>query len=341
MSVNAFLDQLHDPHSVRGLIVMINAVDTTSGTCTVDAGDGGGVLDGCPYYGATPIVGDLAVGLRFDNMIVIVGGNSGGLSSVVTGNGIGGVGSAASPVVAKTSNTWGQAALANLGSNSLIGNEIYVDSVGNLRSYPQFITAAAWDASPRNQSDPPSSYPLGQSIMTLTAVQAAAGGWPNGNSAVVVTIRRQEADGTIQWWYKNTSTPSQVEARYRSGGGNGGPWTPWVVAASDSGWIDITVNSGFAANNSTERPSVRLKNGIAYARGGWNNTGIAAINTNYTIGNVPAGYRPLVNLISRAGTNSGLASAGLWVQATGDVQVRTGPNLSSYYMFGGQSWPVD
>lgn len=308
-----------DPHAVRAWVVKITAVDVTTGTCTIDPQDGD-VVPEVPFWGAAPAVGSTQVALLFEGLLGVL----------VAASGV-------------PSNVWGQGALANLGSNSLIGNEIYIDSVGKLRSYPQFITAAAWDASPRNQSDPPSSYPLGQSIMTLTGVQSAAGGWPYGtSSAVVVTIRRQEGDGNIQWWYRNTGSPTGMEVRYRSTAVAAGPWTPWLGAVGpDSGWIPITILPGFAANSANEAPSVRLKGGIVYVRGGYSNTGVIAINTNYTVGNIPAGYRPLINVVSRAGTNSGLASAGLWFAASGDVLIRTGPNLSSYYMSGGQSWPID
>jgi hypothetical protein len=306
-----------DPHKVRAWVVKIIDVTPTQGYCTIDPNDGDVVAE-VPYWGSAPVVGSIQTALMFDGVLGVIS----------TGVAV--------------SNVCGQGALANLGSNSMIGNEIYIDSVGNLRSYPQFITAAAWDASPRNQSDPPSSYPLGQSIMTMLTGQSAAGGWPYGASSVVVTTRRQEGDGNVQWWYRNTSTANQTEARYRSAGLAAGPWTPWLPAVGpDSGWIPITILPGFAANSANEAPSVRLKGGIVYVRGGYSNTGVIAINTNYTVGNIPAGYRPLINVVSRAGTNSGLASAGLWFAASGDVLIRTGPNLSAYYLFGGQSWPID
>lgn len=306
-----------DPHKVRAWVVKIIDVTPTQGYCTIDPNDGDVVAE-VPYWGSVPAVGSIQAALMFDGVLGVIS----------TGVAV--------------SNVWGQGALANLGSNSLIGNEIYIDSVGNLRSYPQFITAAAWDASPRNLSDPPSSYPLGQSIMTLSAAQSAAGGWPSGLSAVVVTIRRQEGDGVVQWWYRNTAGATAAEARYRSAQTAAGPWTPWLGAVGpDSGWVDITVNSGFAAQSSGERPSVRLRNGIVYVRGGWSNTGISAINSSYTVGTIPAGYRPVVNVIGRAGVASGAASANLLFGAAGDVIIRTGPNLTSYYMSGGQSWPID
>lgn len=72
-----------------------------------------------------------------------------------TANGVGGTGSVADPVVARTSGVWGTGSLEGLGSNSLIGQAIYVDSAGNLRAAPLTNVPVLWD----NVQNRPTFFP--------------------------------------------------------------------------------------------------------------------------------------------------------------------------------------
>lgn len=108
---------------------------------------------------------------------------------------------------------------------------------------------------------------------------------------------------------------------------------------ADTGWTDITISAGFAAQG-TDTPQVRKIGGIVYARGGWANTGMA-INNTYSVGTLPAGFLPARNIVGRWGTATGATSGTLFITTAGVVQVRTGGALSTYYLFGGQSWPTD
>lgn len=117
-----------------------------------------------------------------------------------------------------------------------------------------------------------------------------------------------------------------------------------VTAASftnqdDTGWVNVTVAGGFAAQ-AGDAPQVRRIGNIVYARGGWSNTGMA-INTTHNVGTIPAGSRPLGNVVGRAGTSTGATQATMFVTPAGAVQIRTGGALSAYYLFGGESWPND
>lgn len=61
-----------------------------------------------------------------------------------TANGIRGVGTVADPVAARTSGTWGVGPLAGLGSDTTIGQVIYVDSLGDLRAAPATAAQVEW-----------------------------------------------------------------------------------------------------------------------------------------------------------------------------------------------------
>jgi len=109
---------------------------------------------------------------------------------------------------------------------------------------------------------------------------------------------------------------------------------------ADTGWVDITISPGFAANSVDERPQVRRKNGIVYSKGLFASTGMSA-NGGHTVGTIPAGFLPPVNVIVRAGTSAGNVSATVFFSAAGPVIIRPGASLSSYYGVGGFSWTTN
>jgi hypothetical protein len=111
---------------------------------------------------------------------------------------------------------------------------------------------------------------------------------------------------------------------------------------TDTGWVDIAVQSGFGAQGNGEQPQVRRIGSVVYARGGWSGTGIVAANTSYTqVGVIPEGFRPVVNRPMRAGTNAGAVEASIIALANGNVDIRTGATLSPYYFLPSPSWPID
>jgi hypothetical protein len=154
--------------------------------------------------------------------------------------------------------------------------------------------------------------------------------------------------GLLEVFNNNAGSANMVWQRYTNYAGNvsgggfvyergsyNGVWTAWeLIGGQDTGWIDIAISSGFTSQG-TEKPQVRLINGIVYSRGGWSGTGIT-VSANTDIGTVPAGYRPTQNVIWRAGSASGAAVAELFVQSSGVVQVRMGP--TSTYVMLGASW---
>lgn len=102
-------------------------------------------------------------------------------------------------------------------------------------------------------ADPPSKYPIGVSLMQLTAEEAAAGAWPDKNAGQVLTIK--SADGTsrvAQFQFRESAT--KTVAYTRSGlGGDGEAWAPWLAAASPrtaSGSVTIS-SPGNGSNGTT------------------------------------------------------------------------------------------
>lgn len=111
---------------------------------------------------------------------------------------------------------------------------------------------------------------------------------------------------------------------------------------TDTGWLDVTVLSGFAGINATEKPQVRRIGKLCKMRGGFSNTGMS-INTTHTAGELPAGFPPPPVVNTQAALNSSVAPAlaAGFVTALGEIQVRTSGTLGSYYKIDPLSWWVD
>ena len=113
-----------------------------------------------------------------------------------------------------------------------------------------------------------------------------------------------------------------------------------ATASKDYGWVNITVNSGFAAQGA-QIPQLRRVGKLVYVHWGWSNTGLA-VNGTYTVGSVPVGYRPMTDTEPIACVSSaGAATGHFFVTPGGDVQLRTGATLGAYYlMSAGAGWFV-
>ncbi len=253
--------------------------------------------------------------------------------AISVSNGIGGDGSAPNPLKALTSGIWGAAGpggngfpgLDKYGSDSSLGQPVYVDSTGQLRAAPQVLTGDS-----RTAASLSGTYPVGISIMSAST---GVGSWPTGGT--VVTMRRSAAgDGYIaQWFYPGALT---LGLQYRQGSPTA--WSPWIIQAEDTGWQPIAIQSGFTSQGA-EIPQVRRLNGVVYSRGGWSGTGLTVSSTVTGIGIVPAGFRPTQNVIHRAGSASGAATGELFIGSSGNVDARIGP-VSTYLMLGA-TWLTD
>lgn len=132
------------------------------------------------------------------------------------------------PVIngAAASGVWGTAPLDKYSTMpSVNGDEIYIDSAGQLRTKPTVINYNSGVVPPTNL---PGTYPTGTSVMTISGTGGAA--WPAGGSCVVVTHRRVDAEVAGQWCYLNSGTQSR--AWYRNG--TTAAWGPWVLTADSA-----------------------------------------------------------------------------------------------------------
>lgn len=114
-----------------------------------------------------------------------------------------------------------------------------------INTYPTVAKALAdlMDAevlylSSKPAADPPSTYPVGTSVLTLTTSGATNGGWPGSLSASVLSIIRYDSSGIsigTQLWSRSAAT---ADLRVRSASGN--VWGPWITLAYDPGWTTFT-----------------------------------------------------------------------------------------------------
>lgn len=133
-------------------------------------------------------------------------------------NGIGGDGSFATPLKLLGSGVW---PLANFPAtqDGLSGNEVYVDSAGQVRAKPGVITVA------KPVTDLAPTYPQGTTVMLVDASTGAA--YPVGGLCTVVTHRRSDGYAT-QWCSSSVSaTVTQVWVR----AGTTTAWAPWTQIA--------------------------------------------------------------------------------------------------------------
>jgi hypothetical protein len=146
-------------------------------------------------------------------------------------------------------------------------------------------------ADSRVNADLITSYPLGLSLMVITAAGAASGGWPGGYSAQVLTIQSAN-DRISQWWFRGTSTSGNQQVMYRQGGTGG--WTSWQMTTQDTGWKALPIASGYAAYTNTPAPAYRILNGVVYYRGQIGKTdGTAFTGTGFTaVTALPAEAQP-------------------------------------------------
>lgn len=122
------------------------------------------------------------------------------------------------------SGTWPNAPLNIYGSDPLIGQPIYLDSNGQIRSAPRVIPSGTFAP-----TEPITSYPLGTSVMTLFT-GANSNAWFAGASGMVTTHHRYEGGGASnngwQEWVRNSTTNPQKMIRVSSGG----VWGAWFYA---------------------------------------------------------------------------------------------------------------
>jgi hypothetical protein len=95
----------------------------------------------------------------------------------------------------------------------------------------------------------------------------------------------------------------------------------------DTGWVTITTVGSWTLNGT---PQCRRINGVVHMRNGWTNAGMT-INAVATIGTLPVNYRPTSSIYGRAGTNTEAAGGVFVIGTDGNIEIRTGPTLASFY----------
>ena len=167
--------------------------------------------------------------------------------------------------------------------------------------------------------------------------QAATGtNYPTPHAGLLEVF---SVEGSYPFYYQRYTTYGTQIAVYQRTFYDG-TWYGWnLVGGNDTGWVDITINSGFAYASYAERPRVRKMNGVIYLFGSFSNEGMS-INNRYDAGQLPSWAYPEANSPMAAGGSEGNRSATLFVVRDGLLQIRTGSVLGGYYGIGGHSWPA-
>jgi hypothetical protein len=171
------------------------------------------------------------------------------------------------------SGSWGTPPLDDMGTDSLAGQQIYLDVNSQLRAAPQATTTAQ---KARSAADLAGTYPVGLSNTQITSAQATAGGWPGPNSGHVVTYRRAgepDADAVAaQWFYQSSGIAAKVLVRTAAGTGASNTWSPWVQVGADVHYAAYkTVAQVMATSNAWYTPTFENieanVGGITYSAG--------------------------------------------------------------------------
>lgn len=213
------------------------------------------------------------------------------------------------PVVngAAASGVWGTAPLDTYGSNDLVGREVYIDSMAQLRARPEEVSG-------KKPTDLSPTWPAGTSIFYIPNADAAL--WPGGS---LVVTHKTINNVIAQWCYLWSA--ATTKSWYRNGTSTA--WSPWVTVAEDSGWVNFTsaLTSGFAR--------YRNFNGTVHIQvdGG----GTTVSGTILTINTValPAALRPTANV--RSGGYFGGHPGSITMDTAGNVSVlqQSGANRTS------------
>ena len=168
-----------------------------------------------------------------------------------------------------------------------------------------------------------------------------------GNNAPTVRVANV-AERTTALADHGTPTSSNPLIVFRADAGagreieyttNGTTWRS-LVAEEDTGWVNISIASGFSSQGS-QQPQVRRINGIVYTRWGWSNSGMSVSSAYGTIGTIPAGYRPGLSVYLTPTTHSAASTGLMVVRDNGGIELRTGNPLGSYFLLPGTTWPAE
>lgn len=104
-----------------------------------------------------------------------------------------------------------------------------------------------------------------------------------------------------------------------------------VDLLADTGWVDVTLNSGFEMQTGNPLQVRRVRGNEVYIRGGLANTGVT-VSTIQSVGSVPSGFYPSGQVGGSPGVSNGAGVSSVNINVNGLIQLRTGAGTSAYYL---------
>lgn len=143
----------------------------------------------------------------------------------------------------------------------------------------------------------------GLSITNGVAIYASPAIDPNTSLEELILTDHTNAPGggfyyirTMFYGSKNASSNrSQLAIPYNTTGGiwyryfYSGSWSAWTQGVKDTGWIDLSISSGWSYQYESDKPQYRKIGNTVYLRGLLN----ATTSADSVIATLPSGYRPL------------------------------------------------
>lgn len=167
-----------------------------------------------------------------------------GVESVVVVDPLGGLagdGTTADQLRLRTAMAWGASLAAkpdldSYGADSTVGQPVYLDSAGDIRTQPLVIPGGSGFTA----ATLPGTYPVGMSLLSVPTSTPNPDGWPISGNGAVHTLRRwgDTADNTTsvwQWCMRATGATANVQVFFRSGSNT--TWSGWMNVAQDTGWV--------------------------------------------------------------------------------------------------------
>jgi hypothetical protein len=158
------------------------------------------------------------------------------------------------PVIngAAASGVWGAGGL--VGSNSLVGDEIYIDTNGQLRVSPEDVFTVL------PPSAPITSYPYGSSVMMTNQTDA----WPVAVSGVVETIRSSTVNYVGHQIWNRANGKSLLAAYIRQASSDG--WSDWWPLAG-AGVTPYATAAGVSTLGASIAPNTGVSLAISFPTG--------------------------------------------------------------------------
>lgn len=159
------------------------------------------------------------------------------------------------------------------------------------------------------------------------------------NEAAATSAIPSPANGTQVWLTAPTAANTSAGLFIWNG-------TAWKSVeqyySGDTGWLNITVNAGFAALAGNV-PQVRMKNGVVYFKGAFSNTGLVANTTATSVGTLPAGISNILaaEFFPAASATGATSTCAIVMNPSGNIDLRVGATVGAYYQINAMSYLID